>query len=337
MKWQNKNVLVTGGGGFLGRYIIESLIKQNCHSISSLGRSPQPELADLGVKVFCGNIAVKDQVRKAAKGHDLIFHTAAKAGVWGTFQDFYNTNVKGTENIIAACREYHIPLLINTSSPSVIFAEENIEDCDESIPYPEKYLNFYPQTKAEAEKKVSSATGNELRTVSLRPHLIWGPRDPHILPRLFAKAKARRLMQVGDGKNKVDITYVENAAEAHIKAAEALDEKPEISGKNYFISDGKPLMLWPWINELLSKLAIPEITKQISYKKARTIGAVMETVYKLLYLSGEPPMTRFVAAQLAHSHFFNISAAKNDFGYTPVISDEKAMEKTVEFFANQLK
>lgn len=336
MNWQKKKVLITGGGGFLGRYIIESLLSLNCTSITSLGRSPQPELANLGVKVICGNIADEKMVLQAAEEVDLIFHTAAKAGIWGPYKQFYNTNVIGTENILTACRSHKIPLLINTSSPSVVSAAENIEHGDESIAYPAEYLAYYPQTKAEAEKKVAAAANSELRTISLRPHLIWGPRDPHILPRLLGKAKSGRLRQVGDGKNKVDLTFVENAAAAHLQAAASLAEKPEISGKNYFISDDEPVMLWQWINDLLTKLGIPEINKQISFGSARKTAAVLETVFKILHLPGEPPMTRFIAAQLAHSHYFNISAAKKAFGYHPVISGEKAMEKTVTFFTNKL-
>lgn len=335
MNWSEKKVLVTGGGGFLGRYIIESLLEFNCAAITSLGRSSQPELADLGVTVICGDIADPEVVKQAAEGVDIIFHTAAKAGIWGSYQSFFNTNIRGTENVISACRQHQIPILINTSSPSVVSAVEDIENGDESIPYPEKYLTYYPETKAKAEKMVADAADENLRTISLRPHLIWGPRDPHILPRLITKAKAGRLMQVGDGKNKVDLTYVENAAAAHLQAAEALAEKPEISGKNYFISDDNPVLLWPWINDFLAKVSVPEIKKQISYHKARKIGAVMEVLFKCLFLRGEPPMTRFVAAQLAHSHYFNLSAAKQDFGYAPVISNEKAMEKTLAYFANQ--
>lgn len=335
MRWQKKKVLVTGGGGFLGRYIVESLISLNCSSISSLGRSPQPDLTADGVNVVCADIADKEKVLQATENIDVIFHTAAKAGVWGSFKDFYDTNVKGTENIIEACRQNDISILINTSSPSVVSTDKDIENGDENIPYPENYLAYYPQTKAEAEMLISNAAQEGLNTISLRPHLIWGPRDPHILPRLFSKAETGRLRQVGDGRNKVDITYVENAASAHLKAAEALDENPGLTGKNYFISDDNPVLLWPWINDLLMKLNIPPVKKKISYKKARYIGFAMELFFKYLCLPIEPPMTRFVASQLAHSHFFNISAAKKDLGYLPAISAEKALEKTVEFFAKQ--
>lgn len=332
MDWKEKRVLVTGGGGFLGRYIVEELLALGCTSINSLGRSCQPALAEKGVNTICGNIADPDAVDNAAENCDIIFHTAAKAGIWGKYRDFYNTNITGTANVIAACSKHQIPILINTSSPSVIAVEHDIENADEELPFPETFLSHYSDTKAEAEKMVANAASDQLKTISLRPHLIWGPRDPHILPRLFQRAAAKRLIQIGDGNNKVDLTYVENAAHAHILAAEVLAAKSEISGKSYFISDDAPVLLWPWINDMLEKMDLPTISRNISYKKARRIGIFFEIFYNIFCFLGEPPMTRFVASQLGHSHFFNISAAKNDFGYQTIIANEKAIEKTVQYF-----
>ena len=335
MDWKEKQVFITGGGGFLGRYIVEELLLSSCKRITSLGRSLQPELESQGVNVICGDIADPAVVAHAAENCDVIFHTAAKAGIWGKYRDFYNTNIKGTENVIAACKVHKIPLLINTSSPSVVSSEDDIENADETMPIPENFLTHYPKTKAIAETLVTNAASNELRTISIRPHLIWGPRDPHILPRVFKRAAAKRLIQIGDGNNKVDLTYVENAAHAHIQAAETLAEKPELSGKSYFISDDNPVLLWSWIGEMLQKVNLPPISRNISYRKARRIGVIMETIYKLLCLPGEPPITRFIATQLGHSHFFNISAAKRDFAYSPIIDQETAFKKTVEYFEKQ--
>ena len=335
MDWGKKNVLVTGGGGFLGRYIVERLQSLNCKHIHSFGRSNQPELAAVGVNVFCGDIADADSVNDAAANCDVIFHTAAKAGIWGKYRDFRKTNIQGTANVLAACKKFQIPILVNTSSPSVISAEKNIENADESLPIPNSFLSHYPSTKAVAEKLVSEAASAELRTVSLRPHLIWGPRDPHILPRLLKRAAKKRLLMVGEGTNKVDLTYVENAAHAHILAAEMLNEKPELSGKIYFISDDAPVVLWQWIADLLARLDLPPVTRSISYPLAGKIGSILETIYRLFCLPGEPPMTRFVAAQLAHTHYFNITAAKRDLGYLPVVPPDKALEKTIACFDNK--
>ncbi len=331
MNWENRKILVTGGGGFLGRYIIERLIELNCTSIKSLGRAHQPLLDKLGVEVICGDLSDYDTVVDACRSCDIVFHTAAKAGVWGSYKDFYAVNVTGTENVIAGCQKHNVACLINTSTPSVLCAEHDIKNGNEKLSYPDTYPAYYPETKAEAEKMVSDASSAKLRTISLRPHLIWGVRDPHIMPRLLERAGKKRLMRIGDGKNLVDMTHVKNAAEAHINAACAVMEKPEISGNNYFISDDAPVNLWDWIDEFLQKMNVPPITKSISFSKAYRIGCMMELFYRILPLKTEPAMTRFVAIQLAYSHYFDISAAKKDLDYQPVIDCNQAFRETIEW------
>ena len=331
MNWKNKRVLVTGGGGFLGRYIVERLLELKCSEVRSLGRSPQPELQATGVTVFSGDIADKNTVMAASENCDIIFHTAAKAGIWGSYKEFYTANVTGTENIIKACHENKIPYLINTSTPSVVCKNHNIENGTEILPYPESYPAYYPETKAEAEKMVSEAASSDLKTVSIRPHLLWGVRDSHILPTLAKRAHQRRLMQVGDGKSIVDMTHIKNATEAHIKAAEALHSTPEISGRKYFISDDNPLNLWDWIKNFLKEIDAPPIQKNISFKRAYKIGSIMEFIFKMLHIKHEPPMTRFAAIQLAHSHYFDITAAKNELNYTPIINYDQAYRETIEW------
>ncbi|MCX6986095.1 MAG: NAD-dependent epimerase/dehydratase family protein [Lentisphaerae bacterium] len=311
MNWKNESVLVTGGGGFLGKQIIEALRRLDCGSIRSVGRNPQPELEKTGVEVLCGDISDSSFILKACESRTLVFHTAALAGVWGKRGDFFRINVTGTRNVADACRKRNVGVLVYTSSPSVVLHDGDTENADESVPYTEKYLAPYPETKAIAERLVLNANSADFATVAIRPHLIWGPGDPHLLPRVVEMAGKGKLIQVGDGKNLVDMTYVDNAASAHIAAAETLRNSQKANGKAYFISDGNPVVLWDWINNLLKRLDIP--------------------LLYMLPFSGEPPMTRFVAGQLAHSHYFNISAARNDLGYNPGISHEDALEKTLEW------
>ena len=331
MDWQNKKVLVTGGGGFLGKYIVERLLELHCAEVRSLGRSPQSELEKIGVNVFCGDIADKNAVLNASKGCDIIFHTAAKAGIWGTYKEFYNANVVGTGNIINACIEYKIPYLINTSTPSVVCGNHDIENGNEQLPYPAHYPAHYPATKAEAEKMVSKASSSTLKTVSIRPHLLWGVRDSHILPTLAKRAKQGRLMMIGTGKNIVDMTHIRNAAEAHINAAEALNANSAISGKNYFISDTHPLNLWDWVEEFLKDIGVSSIRKSIPFKRAYRIGAVMEFIFRLFGIKNDPPMTRFAAIQLAYSHYFDITAAKKELNYKPVVNYKQAYSETIQW------
>jgi len=334
MDWDKKRVLVFGGGGFLGRYIVEQLLDLGCKNITSFGRSDQPELREIGINVLQGDMRDSNAVESACDGVDIVFLTAAKAGVWGSWNDYYGINVDGAGNVVDACRNKGVSALVYTSSPSVAYsAEEDIENMNEDNPYPASYLAYYPKSKAIGEQIVLDANCESLKTVSLRPHLIWGPRDPHLIPRVLNAAAKGKLRIVGDGKNKVDMTYVANGAHAHICAAETLMDPQrckKAEGRAYFISDDAPVRLWSWTNELLDRCDIPELNRYISYKKAFTIGCVLECIYKIVPFIGEPPMTRFIAGQFAHSHWFDISAAKERLGYSPIVDPNDGFEKLVD-------
>lgn len=321
------HALVTGGGGFLGRYIVAQLVARG-DRVRSFGRGTYPELEALGVEVVRGDIRDRDAVMAACHGVDCVFHTAAIAGISMQGKLFTEINLHGTENVIAACRENSVSRLVYTSSPSVTFAGEGQDGVDESVPYGSEWLRsvnaHYSYTKALAEQTVLGAGG--LATCALRPHLIWGPRDQHLVPRLIARARSGRLRRVGDGTNLVDMTYIENAAAAHLQAADALAQSDSpVAGKAYFISQGEPVNCWQWIDEILALANLPPVRSSLSLMAAWRIGAVCETVYHLLGAKREPPMTRFLAAQLARSHWFDISAAKRDFGYEPKISTKEGM------------
>lgn len=323
-------VLVTGGGGFLGRYIVHKLLARG-DAVVSLGRSPQPELASAGVTVIQGSIADRESVFKAAIDCEAVIHVAAKAGFWGSHASYFGPNVIGTRNVIAACQELGIPDLVYTSTPSVVFSGESFEGADESLPYGTNFLCHYAETKAQAEQEALAANGPDLRVCALRPHLIWGIGDPHLIPRVIAKARSGKLRQVGDGTNRVDITHVENAADAHLAALDAL-KTGTCAGKAYFLSQGEPVSLWPWLNDLLTRLGEPTVDRKISYRAARRIGSVAEFLWHTFPLSGEPPMTRFVATELAKSHYFDISAAQRDVGYKPAITTEAGVRALAEHY-----
>jgi nucleoside-diphosphate-sugar epimerase len=320
----SKNILVTGGGGFLGKAIVRLLLADG-HRVSSFARRTYPALAELNVRQIAGDIADTDAIRMAAEGMDVIFHVAAKAGVWGKFDDFFRPNVTGTRNVISACRACAVPTLIYTSSPSVIFDGSDMQGVDESVPYPAHFHSPYPHTKAIAEQAVLAAAGKHLNTIALRPHLIWGPDDNHLVPRIMARAKSLR--QVGDGGNRVDTIYIENAARAHVLAMAAVDGNPNLSGNVYFISDDAPVGLWEMVNRILVAGGKPPVTRSISPQTAYTIGRVMEWAFRTFNISGEPRMTRFVARELATSHWFDISAAKKDLGYAAEISIDEGMRR----------
>jgi 2-alkyl-3-oxoalkanoate reductase len=326
--------LVTGGGGFLGVEIVRQL-RERGDSVRSFSRGTYAKLEALGVEQTRGDLANPVAVAAAAEGCDIVFHVAAKAGVWGPWNEYYQANVVGTDNVIAACRRHQIRRLVFTSSPSVTFAGVDQDGVDESEPYPEHYLAHYPHTKWLAEQAVHLANGPELATVSLRPHLIWGPGDPHLIPRLIERARAGKLRRVGRRPKLVDTTYVENAALAHLQAADRLAVGSPLAGEVYFISQGEPEPLWDFVNRVLAAAGLPPVTKSIPAWVAYSAGAVMECAFRLLRRRGEPPMTRFVARQLSTAHWFDLSAAKKDFGYAPRVSTAEGLRRLGEWMKSR--
>ncbi|VAW42175.1 NAD(P)H steroid dehydrogenase-like protein in alkane synthesis cluster [hydrothermal vent metagenome] len=320
--------LITGGGGFVGRAVINALSALNIKAVI-LGRHYYPGLEAPGISQVRGDICSPETVIKAARGCDTIFHIAAKAGIWGSKQEYYAINLQGTQNVIKACKVNGIKRLIHTSSPSVVFSAHDLAGIDETAPYGKNFLCHYAASKAAAEKLVLTANGADLKTTALRPHLIWGPGDNHLIPRILERARRGRLIQVGEGNNMVDISYIDNVAEAHILAAMNLCRGASAAGRAYFISQGQPVNLWGWINELLTKADLPVVRKKISFGTAYTIGALLEFIYHGLRIRREPLMTRFTALQLAKSHWFSIKAAEKDLGYRPLISTAAGLRRTI--------
>jgi 2-alkyl-3-oxoalkanoate reductase len=267
-------------------------------------------------------------VIRACRGIETVFHAAAIPGIWGPWKLFYETNTLGTLNILNACRQERVSKLVYTSSPSVIYDGGDHLGVDESRSYPRRYLCHYPHTKALAERAVLEANGKDgLATVALRPHLIWGPRDTQLIPRLIQRARSGGLRRVGDGANLVSMTYVENAAAAHLQVAHALRPGSPVAGRVYFINERQPVNLWNWIDELLARGGLAPVRKHISAAAAYAVGAACEAVYRVLRLQGEPPMTRFLAQQLSGSHYYDVGRAQRDFGYTPIVAVDEGMRR----------
>lgn len=326
-----KRVLVTGGGGFVGSHIVRQLLAQDI-SCLVLGRNRYPEIEALGAEPCQGDICDAKFLSRCCKDVDTVFHVAALAGIWGSWDDYYRINVLGTKNVLAACRENSVPRLVYTSTPSVVFNGDDIENGDETLPYADHFLCHYAKSKVIAEKLICEASCKELLTCAIRPHLVWGPGDPHLIPRLLDRGRKRELKQVGDGSNRVDISYVENVAEAHLLAAANLEITGTAAGNAYFISQGEPVNLWQWINDLFVMMDVPEVESRVSFKTAYFAGTVLEGLYKCARIQKEPKMTRFLAEQLAKSHYFSIDKAKQDFGYTPRVDTREGMERMLHFF-----
>ena len=318
--------LVTGANGFVGRAVADLLLARGVE-VRSLARTDAPELRAVGIEALRGDVGSYPSVLEAARGMDVVFHVAAKAGIWGPKEEFERSNVLGTQNVIAACREAFVPRLVYTSSPSVVFGGASLEGVAESVPYPLTYSADYPRTKAIAERAVLAANDATLSTVALRPHLVWGPGDQNLVPRIVSRAWKKTLRKVGTGRELVDSTYIENAALAHVLAAEGLAPGALHAGKVYFISNGEPVPVGLLIDRIVDAAGAPPVTRTVSLRAAVAVGAVSELVYRALRLGGEPLMTRFLAEQLATAHWFDIGAAKRDFGYLPRVSIDEGMDR----------
>jgi nucleoside-diphosphate-sugar epimerase len=327
-------ILVTGGGGFLGTAICRQLCARG-NQVLSFSRQRYPWLERLRVEQVAGDIAALDGLMTASRGCDAIVHVAAKAGAWGKLEDYYETNVRGTDHVLAACAMNGITRLVYTSTPSVVHAGGDLEGVNESVPYAERFHAHYPATKKLAEQRVLAANSPELATVALRPHLIWGPGDNHLLPRLLARRRTGRLRFIGRERKRVDVTYVDNAAAAHVAALDRLTPGAPCAGKAYFISQGEPVFLDDMVNKLLHACREPTETRRIPYGLAYGAGLVLEALYGLLRSEREPPLTRFVVEQLATAHWYDITAARRDLGYVPTVSTQEGLLKLAQWYEQE--
>jgi 2-alkyl-3-oxoalkanoate reductase len=335
----NSPVFITGASGFIGGKIAERLLSEG-RDVRVLVRRPLPHLGKLGARIILGDLHDTDALRRGCEGAGTVFHVAGRVGVWGPAAEFFRTNVDGTRNVIAACRATDVPCLVYTSSPSVVYNGRDLSGVDESAPLCTEAPSAYPISKAEAERLVSSAHSRELATIALRPHLVWGPGDKNLIPRILHLAKKGRLKIIGSGQNKVDLTHITNVVDAHLLAERALTKSKltgysvsgpgVVGGKAYFITNGEPVILWDWINEVLRGVGIPQISRHISLGSAYRAGAVLETLWRILPVKGEPPMTRFIAKEMATDHWFNLSAARRDLGYDPRISMTHGTAELIE-------
>ena len=329
---------MTGGTGFLGRRLVERLLAAG-RRVAVLGRTTAPELQQRGVRFIRASLEDAALVRAACAGIETVFHVAAKVGVWGRYDDFFRINVLGTRAVLDGCRAHGVKRLVYTSTPSVVYNGRDLEGVDESLPLTTACPSPYPLTKAIAEREVRAANHPLLRTIALRPHLIWGAGDPHLVPRVVESARAGRLRIIGSGQNRVDLVHIANAVDAHLLAEQALaagdaaqDATPAATtaaGRAFFITNDEPVLLWEWINALLHALGEPPVTQRVSHRAASALGAACELAWRVLPLRGDPPMTRFVAAELAKDHWFDITAAKRDLGYVPRVSMAEGLAELI--------
>jgi len=321
----NIKILVTGGGGFIGMALIHRLLSSG-YKVSTFSRNVYDEHKRYGVEIFQGDISRLEEISKACEKTDVVFHTAAKVGIWGSYNEFYETNVNGTANVIEACKKSGVKKLVFTSSASVVFDGSDLQGVDESIKYPEQFASHYTNTKAQAEKLIIKANSENLKTISLRPHLVWGPGDTQLIPKIIKRAKTGRLKRIGKEEVLVDNTYIDNLIDAHLLAMEKLDVNSEIPGKPFFITNGKPLPVWDFLNGILQAKGLAPVEKTISKKTALAVAFTLEKIYSLFKIKRAPFITPFLVYELCSHHWFNISAARQQLNYSPKIDFETGLK-----------
>lgn len=327
-------IAVTGAGGFVGGAIARALLARG-QQVRAIQRSPAPALQALGAEVVQADLADRQATLRALAGCEAVLHVAAKAGVWGPYAVYARANIDATDNVLQACRAQGIGRLVYTSTPSVVHAGGDVEGADESAPYGAHAASAYAATKTIAEQRVLQAAGPDLLTVALRPHLVWGPGDTQLTARVIARARAGRLRLVGGGTKRIDATYIDNAAAAHLCALDALRPGAACVGQAYFIANNEPMPQKQLIDGMLAAAGLPPCTKSLPLWAAVAAGGAMEALWALTGRDDEPLLTRFVARQLGTAHWYNLQAAGRDLGYVPAISTEEGLRRLAAWFAAQ--
>jgi len=329
---KNFPAFVTGASGFIGGKIAERLLADG-RKVRVLSRRPLPELEAKGAEVVLGDLDDRHALERGCRSAETVFHVAGRVGVWGPRRDFFRVNVEGTERLLAACRDAGVQRFVYTSSPSVVYNGGDLRNVDESAPLCLHAPCAYPTSKAAAELVVLQAHSPGLATVALRPHLVWGPGDKNVVPRVMALARAGKLKMVGEGTNQVDITHITNVVDAHLLAeGTLLQPNSPAGGRAYFITNGGPVVLWDWINRVLKGVGLPPVTKNVPLPIAYAAGGLLEAWWRVTGKAGEPPMTRFVAKEMATDHWFNIAAARRDLGYHPLVTVEQGTAELIEHY-----
>lgn len=330
-----QRALVTGGAGFLGRHLIQQLLDSGKYEVTCFDLQ---RVSIDGCTCVAGDLSKAADVDAAVAGQDIVFHTATAAP---SAQNAANAqalmrrvNVTGTVNIIAACRASRVPRLVYTSSASVAFSGAPMVDVDESAPYPERPMDFYTGTKAEAERLVLDANGPELATCSLRPSGIFGPgEDRNLVPGVVSRARAGKMKYIiGDGTNLFDWTYVGNVAHAHLCAAERLSPGAPAAGEAFFITNCEPSRFWDMMGDLCEGLGYPRPSVRLPVWLMMFVAIVAAALAAAFGLRTDLNPTRVRLASVQRT--VKCDKARRLLGYEPVTSLAEGKRLTVEGFAH---
>uniref|UniRef100_A0A3B3Y1G6 Sterol-4-alpha-carboxylate 3-dehydrogenase, decarboxylating n=1 Tax=Poecilia mexicana TaxID=48701 RepID=A0A3B3Y1G6_9TELE len=327
----SKRCAVIGGSGFLGRHLVEKLLDRG-YSVSVFDIRQSYELP--GVTFHQGDLCDKQALLSALKDVSLVFHCASPAPSSDDRLLFERVNIRGTQTVIQACLDAGVQKLVLTSSASVVFEGTDVKNGKEDLPYAKKPIDYYTQTKIEQEKLVLEACNKPkgFLTVAIRPHGIFGPRDPQLVPTLVDAARQGKMkFIIGDGTNLVDFTYVENVVHGHILAAEHLRADSPICGKPYHITNDEPIRFWDFMSEVLVGLGYPAPRFHLPYTLVYGLALLLLLLTWILrpVMSFKPTFTPMRVALAGTYHYYSCEHAKEHLGYKPVVSLKEGIARTV--------
>ncbi|XP_075428794.1 sterol-4-alpha-carboxylate 3-dehydrogenase, decarboxylating isoform X3 [Ascaphus truei] len=339
----SKKCTVIGGSGFLGQHMVERLLDKgysvNVFDIRQGFKNEQ-------VQFFIGDLCSKKDLLPSLQGVNVVFHCASPAPSSDNKELFYKVNYTGTMTVIEACKEVGVQKLVLTSSASVIFEGRDIKHGTEDLPYAKKPIDYYTETKILQEKQrmghvqevlKANDPANNFLTVAIRPHGIFGPRDPQLVPILVETAKSGKMkFMIGDGKNLVDFTYVENVVHGHILAGEHLQKDSPLCGKAYHITNDEPIPFWAFLTRILIGLNYDAPKYLIPYWLAYYLAFFLSFLVFILgpLIKIKPTFTPMRVALAGTYHYYSCERAKKDMGYKPVVSLDQAVERTIKSYSH---
>jgi nucleoside-diphosphate-sugar epimerase len=314
---------VTGGSGFIGGRLVERLVADGW-SVNAMARSEQSADAvrDRGAEPVRGELGDPDSMAGAAEGCEVAFHLAARVADWGRREDFERDNVTGTRNALAACRRAGVGRFVHCGTEAALMAGEPLVQVDETAPLRPDSKAPYPATKARAEQAVRDASRNGFETVVVRPRFVWGAGDTTLLPEMVERVRKGQFAWVGGGSNLTATTHVVNTVEGLVLGADR-----GVPGEAYFVTDGEPVVFREFVSALLRTQGVEPPDRNLPAWLPGPLAVASEAAWRLLPLPGAPPMSRFTAWVLTQECTIDISKARRELGYQPVVTREEGLDE----------
>lgn len=317
-------VLLTGATGSLGRVTARALLASGAE-LTVLQRRP----SGLGCREFLGDVSDQALVARATAGQDAVLHTAAKVDVVGPWREYERANIEGTRSVVAACLAAEVPRLVHVSTPSVAHSGRPLMGVGAEPADVRGAQGSYARSKAIAERIALRADGDRLAVLAIRPHLVWGPGDPQLVERIVERARRRALPLIGSGAALIDTTYVDNAVDALLAALRACGP---VHGEALVVSNGEPRPVAEILARVCRAADVPPPRGRVPYAAAAAAGAVFEAAWALGRGRGTPPITRFLARQLATAHWFDQRRTHEALGWSPAVSLDEGFARLGEAY-----